>query len=186
MRIGRLVSALVAVALVTAPSLAAEKAGPSEQVKRGRYLVEFGGCHDCHSPKMMTAQGPQPDPALLLSGYRAGTQLPPLAAGVVGPAPTQWATITNGDFTAWVGPWGTSYAANLTPDPVTGLGGWTADQFIKTMRTGKHLGVGRPVLPPMPWPNVAVLSDSDLKAVFAYLKSIKPIKNQVPPPVPPK
>jgi len=54
--------------------------------------------------------------------------------------------MTNGHLTARAGPWGVSYAANLTPNKRTGLGGWTADQFIRTMRTGKHLGVGRPVL----------------------------------------
>ena len=63
--------------------------------------------------------------------------------------------MTNGHVTAWAGPWGVSYAANLTPDKRTGIGAWTADQFIKTMRTGKHLGVGRPVLPPMPVEAVA-------------------------------
>jgi hypothetical protein len=68
----------------------------------------------------------------------------------------------------------------------TGLGGWTVDQFIKTMRTGKHLGVGLPILPPMPWFDIAVLTDSDLKAMFAYLKSMKPVQNPVPPPIPPK
>jgi hypothetical protein len=85
-----------------------------------------------------------------------------------------------------VGPWGTSFAANLTPDKASGLGGWTVDQFIKTMRTGKHLGVGRPILPPMPWFDVAVLRDADLKALFAYLRSVKPISNAVPAPLPPK
>jgi hypothetical protein len=79
-----------------------------------------------------------------------------------------------------------SFAANLTPDKVTGLGNWTADLFIKTMRTGKHLGVGRPVLPPMPCNDIAMLTDGDLKAMFAYLKSLKPLVNAVPQPIPPK
>jgi mono/diheme cytochrome c family protein len=174
-------------ALIAAQSVAAEKAGASrEDLKRGQYLVNYGGCNDCHTPKMMTPQGPQPDPARLLSGHPSDAKLPPVPPGVVGPNPNQWAALTNADLTAWVGPWGTSYAANLTPDVATGIGGWTADQFIKTMRTGKHLGVGRPVLPPMPWFDVAGLTDSDLKAVLAYLKSIKPIVNQVPAPAPPK
>jgi hypothetical protein len=100
--------------------------------------------------------------------------------------PNQWAAVANGDLTAWVGPWGTSFAANLTPDAATGLGGWRPEQFIKTMRTGKHLGVGRPVLPPMPWFDIAVFTDSDLKAMFPYLKSVKPIQNPVSAPIPPK
>jgi hypothetical protein len=53
------------------------------------------------------------------------------------------------------------------------------------MRTGKHLGVGRAILPPMPWPGVAALTDEDLKALFAYLQSLKPISNLVPQPIPP-
>lgn len=179
--------ALAAAGLVTAPAASAETGGAvNEQVKRGEYLVNFGGCSDCHTAKIMTPNGPAPDAPRLLSGHPAGAQLPPVPPGVIGPNPNQWAAITNSDLTAWVGPWGTSFAANLTPDAATGLGGWTADQFIKTMRTGKHLGVGRPILPPMPWFDVAVLTDRDLKAMFAYLKSIKPIQNQVPQPIPPK
>lgn len=94
--------------------------------------------------------------------------------------------MTNDDLTAWVGPWGISFAANLTPDVETGLGGWTAAQFIQSMRTGKHLGVGRPILPPMPVSALAAMTDPDLNAMFAYLKSLKPIKNLVPAPMPPK
>ncbi|HZQ59913.1 MAG TPA: diheme cytochrome c-553, partial [Casimicrobiaceae bacterium] len=89
------------------------------------------------------------------------------------------------DLTAWAGPWGVSYAANLTPDK-TGIAGWTVDQFIQAMRTGKHLGVGRPILPPMPWQQIGKLTDRDLRAIYAYLKSLKPIDNQVPAPTPPK
>ena len=156
----------------------------SEQIKRGSYLVGYGGCNDCHTPKTMTPNGPVPDPTRLLSGYPADAKLPAAPAGVLGPG--QWGAVTNNDLTAWGGPWGTTFAANLTPDKATGLGAWTADQFIKTMRTGKHLGVGRPVLPPMPWFSLAVLTDQDLKAVFAYLGSVKPIQNQVPQPIAPK
>ena len=80
----------------------------------------------------MKPTGPAPDPARLLSGYPEKAQLPPLpAAGMLGADPNQWGAITNADLTAWVGAWGTSYAANLTPDVGTGLGGWTADQFIR-------------------------------------------------------
>jgi hypothetical protein len=181
------IAGLVAVVLAAAPiALAQTKSAGNTQLKRGEYLVNFGGCHDCPSPKVMTPNGPSPDKSRQLSGHPADAQLPPLPAGVLGPAPTQWAAITNSDLTAWVGPWGTSFAANLTPDKATGLGGWTPDQFIKTMRTGKHLGVGRAILPPMPWFDIAVLTDSDLKAMFAYLKSMKPVQNPVPPPIPPK
>ena len=177
-------AAFAACCLGAASAASAQSAG--KDVKRGEYLVNFGGCHDCHSPKVMTPNGPAPDKTRLLSGHPADSPLPPMPAGVVGPAPNQWGALINNDLTAWVGPWGVSYTANLTPDKITGLGGWTAEQFIKTMRTGKHLGVGRPLLPPMPWYNLAGLSDADLKAIFAYLRTLKPIKNQVPAPVPPK
>ena len=178
---------LAAGCLGAAPLASAQKAGPSaKEVKRGEYLVNFGGCNDCHSPKVMTPNGPAPDKTRLLSGHPADAPLPAAPSGLVGEAPSQWGALVNGDLTAWLGPWGVSYTANLTPDKATGLGGWTAEQFIKTVRTGKHLGVGRPLSPPMPWYNLASLSDADLKAIFAYLRSLKPISNPVPPPVPPK
>ncbi len=165
-------------------ALAQGKAPSKEQLRRGEYLATYGGCSDCHTPKIMTANGPAPDPSRLLSGHPANAAVAPVPPGVL--APNQWMAMTNADLTAWVGPWGVSFAANLTPDKATGLGGWTVDQFIKTMRTGKHLGVGRPVLPPMPWFDVAVLNDQDMKALFAYLGSVKPISNPVPLPIPPK
>ena len=87
--------------------------------------------------------------------------------------------------TAFAGPWGTSFTANLTPDDETGLGKWTAETFIATLRTGRHEGKGRPLLPPMPWPMIRTLTDEDLRAVFAYLQSLPPIRNRVPAPVDP-
>lgn len=60
-------------------------------------------------------------------------------------------------------------------------------QFEKAIREGKSKGLDgtRPMLPPMPWPNIAKLSDEDLQAVFTYLKSLPPVKNAVPNPLPP-
>jgi hypothetical protein len=160
----------------------AKKVTP-EMVKRGQYLVNAGGCNDCHSPKVMTPMGPMPDSTRLLSGHPASEKIPELPAGIIGP--DKWGAVTNNSLTAWYGPWGVSYAANITPDNVTGIGAWTEDVFVKTMRTGKHMGAGRPILPPMPWFNLANLTDEDLKSIFAYLKSIKPISNEVPLPIPP-
>jgi hypothetical protein len=168
------------------PALAEIGGSGKEQLARGRYLAEYGGCSDCHTPKLMTDKGPAPDRARLLSGHPASTSLPAIPAGVLGPPPAHWSALTNADLTAWAGPWGVSFTANLTPDKATGLGHWTVDQFIKTMRTGKHLGTGRDLLPPMPWQDVAVLTDRDLKAVFAYLQSVPPIVNAVPQPIPPR
>lgn len=151
-------------------------------VERGLYLVHVGGCDDCHTPKVFTKAGPEPDKSRLLSGHPADAKVPPVPPGVIGP--DQWGAITTNDLTAWAGPWGVSYAANLTPD-ATGLGSWTPETFIQAIRTGKHAGVGRDILPPMPWMGYALMTDDDLRAVFAYLKSLPPISNIVPAPVPP-
>jgi hypothetical protein len=87
--------------------------------------------------------------------------------------------------TAWAGPWGVSFTANLTPDEETGIGLWSEEEFIATLRTGRHLGRGREILPPMPWPVYGQLSDEDLGAIFAYLTSLPPVHNRVPAPRPP-
>jgi hypothetical protein len=89
-------------------------------------------------------------------------------------------------MTTWAGPWGVSFAANITPDKATGIGAWTEAAFINSIRTGKHKGALRDILPPMPWQNMAKMTDEDLKSMFAYLMSIKPIQNKVPDPIPPK
>jgi len=136
-------------------------------VKRGKYLVEIMGCHDCHSPKKMGPQGPYPDPDRLLSGQPADM---PIAKFDTGTA-KNW-VLFNGMLTSAVGPWGISFAANLTSDS-TGIGAWTEQQFFKAIREGKYKGLdnSRPLLPPMPWPGVAKASDNDLKAIL-------PISNQ--------
>jgi mono/diheme cytochrome c family protein len=162
---------------------AATAAAPSP-AERGKYLVTVvGGCEDCHSPKLLGPQGPTIDPTRRLSGHPVADKLPPTPAGAI--APDKFGAVTTNDFTAWVGLWGTSYTANLTPDKATGLGSWTEDMFIKTLRTGKHQGEGRPILPPMPWQNFSQMTDADLKAVWAYLQTLPPIQNPVPDPVPP-
>ena len=165
------------------PGEVAAAAPGQGDVARGEYLAMFGGCHDCHSPKTLTPTGPTLDTSRLLSGHRAEWKLPPFPSQVLGR--DGWGAVANHELTAWAGPWGVSFAANLTPDR-TGIGGWTEQQFIQTMRTGKHLGVGRQILPPMPWQQIGQLTDADLKAIFEYLKSLKPIDNLVPQPLPPQ
>lgn len=152
-------------------------------LERGQYLVTVTGCHDCHSPKVFTERGPEPDAKRLLSGHPAGDVLPAVPAGLFGPQ--GWGGLTNQHLTAWVGPWGTSFAVNLTPDDDTGLGTWNEKMFIQALRTGQHMGTGRPILPPMPWPALKHLSDEDLLAMFAYLQSLPPVSNRVPEPLPP-
>jgi len=153
-----------------------------ELIKKGEYLVLIGGCNDCHTPKTLTPEGPVPDMSLLLSGHPQNAEIPELDLSLIGPG--KW-MMTNDHLTAWVGPWGMSFAANLTPDEQTGTGLWKEENFVNAMRTGKHMGLGRPILPPMPWFNLKLAKDEDLQAIFAYLKSLKPIKNLVPAPIPP-
>ena len=153
----------------------------AERVARGKYIVNTAGCNDCHTPWKMGPKGPEPDMTLALSGHPESMKMP--APPKMGEGPWVWAGA--GTNTAFAGPWGVSYTANLTPDKLTGLGIWTEDTFIKTIRTGRHWGVSRPILPPMPWAVYRNLTDEDLKSVFAYLHSIKPIHNQVPEPLPP-
>jgi hypothetical protein len=153
-----------------------------EMVARGKYLVNFGGCSDCHTPKIYTDMGPVPDTTKLLAGYYEGTMLPKADMNML--IQNGWA-MTEKNFTAWVGPWGISYAANLTPDNATGIGAMSEEMFIKTLREGKWMGVGRPLMPPMPWQGIGSATDEDLKCMYTYLMSIKPIHNAVPQPTPP-
>jgi len=166
---------------VSAPPDAQDQtAAKAATVERGAYLVGAMGCNDCHTPWKLGPRGPEPDMSRALSGHPADLVMPP-PPKLSGP----WAwsgAVTN---TAFAGPWGTSFTANLTPDDETGLGKWTAETFIATLRTGRHEGKGRPLLPPMPWPMIRTLTDEDLRAVFAYLQSLPPIRNRVPVPVDP-
>jgi mono/diheme cytochrome c family protein len=157
-------------------------AGTSDLVERGKLLVITSGCHDCHTPLKIGAKGPEPDFSRQLSGHPADLVMPPPPALPEGP----WVTVASATNTAWSGPWGVSFTRNLTPDRDTGLGTWTKQMFIDTIRNGRHMGVGRPLLPPMPAAMYAHMSDDDLGAIFAYLRSIPAIKNQVPEPIAPK
>lgn len=149
----------------------------AEKVARGEFLVTFSGCGDCHTPKVFTPNGPVPDISRIISGCPSITKVENVNQDLVQPG--KWILFTQ-DITAAVGPWGASFAANLTPDDETGIGTWNEQMFINALRTGKHLGAGRQIMPPMPWELIGKHSDEDLKAIFAYLKSLKPIKNKVP------
>ncbi|MEO5893270.1 MAG: diheme cytochrome c-553 [Ferruginibacter sp.] len=146
-------------------------------IKRGSYLVTLGGCDDCHSPKKFGPNGPEVDMDLRLSGYPANRPFPPYDSNMV----KKGIMMFNGDLTSAAGPWGVSFAANITSDE-TGLGNWNEAHFFKAMREGKFKGLdgSRSLLPPMPWQNFKQMTDDDLKAVFAFLKSTKPVKNIVP------
>lgn len=176
---------LLAPALIwawTRTAASADVAGIAhDRVARGRYLVSTIGCGDCHSPKIFGPEGPIEDETRLLSGHPEGTALaPPPALG------SSWVAAASSDLTAWVGPWGISYTFNLTPDENTGIGSWSEDTFVKTLRTGRHMGVSRPILPPMPWQFYRNLTDEDLRSIYAYLRSLPPVHNRVPLPVAPE
>jgi mono/diheme cytochrome c family protein len=180
-------AAVVALLLLQQNTVVAQKkAGDAKKkamIGHGKYLVIFGGCDDCHSPKVFGPMGPMPDTTRLLSGHPADSKLAEVPQGLI--APDKWGALTTNDLTAWVGPWGTSFSRNLTPDVETGIGSWNEAMFIKTLRTGKHMGEGRNLLPPMPWQGIGQLNDKDLKDIFAYLSSLKPIENAVPDPIAP-
>jgi hypothetical protein len=155
-----------------------------ELLKRGDYLINSGGCDDCHSPKTFGPEGPVPDMTKRFSGSPADAKLPPIDPKATQPG--GW-YLFSPDLTVAVGPWGASFSANLTPDSATGIGAWTEDMFINAVRKGKHMGQdgGRQILPPMPWPSVGKHTDEDLKAMFAYFKSQTAISNRVHAPIPP-
>lgn len=145
-------------------------------VTRGAYIVATSGCNDCHTPKTMTDHGPVPDMNRMLSGHPASEAIAPYDPATVGP----WVLLSPG-LTAAVGPWGVTYAANLTPSE-SGLKGWNEERFMKAIREGKHMGLDntRPIMPPMPWQEISKMTDDDLKAMFAYLQTIPAVDNVVP------
>jgi len=162
---------------VSQPPPAATAAAPVQSpVERGKYLVTVMDCNGCHTP----FKNGEPDLARMLSGHPEDVKV------TAGPTlPAGWAVSINETNTAWSGPWGISFTANLTPDVNTGMGIWTEDIFLNAIRKGKHMSVSRDILPPMPWQMQANLTDEDLKAIFAYLRTVPAISNRVPEPIPP-
>lgn len=157
--------------------------GKNAAIERGAYLVGIMGCNDCHTPLKMGPQGPEPDMTRMLSGHPEALVMPPPPFLGEGP----WITVGSGTNTAYAGPWGVSYAANLTPD-ATGMKGWTEEMFVGSIKTGWHMGYEntRRVQPPMPWPAYRNATDEDLKAIYAYLQTVPPIRNVVPAYQPPR
>jgi hypothetical protein len=182
-----LLAAVIAMSLMNCSTKTDKKSEPVAETKKesfggyasaelyGEHLVTVCGCNDCHTPKKMTERGPEPDSSLWLSGHPASMPAP-----AVDRADMAKRGLAVTDFlTAWVGPWGTTYAPNITGDD-TGIGAWSEQQFITCIREGKLKGLSRPLLPPMPWQFYKAMTDDELKAIFAYLKSTKPIKNIAP------
>lgn len=180
-----LAGALFTLAALPTSASATESANPSapsaDTLARGKYLVTVAGCNDCHTPLKMGPNGPEPDMSRMLSGHPEGMALPPAPTLPAGP----WLVTVAATNTAWSGPWGVSYTANLTPDRETGLGKWSLRNFSETIRTGRHMGRGRAILPPMPIPMYKNFTDADLEAIYGYLQSIPAVNNRVPEPLPP-
>ncbi len=175
---------LTALLLATSMATAAENyhsAASIDKVAHGKYLVTIAGCHDCHTPLKMGANGPEPDMSRMLSGHPESMTMTPAPKLPEGP----WMTTIAATNTAWSGPWGVSFTANLTPDAQTGLGKWTLRTFKDTIRTGRHMGRGRALLPPMPIAWYQHFTDTDLDAIFSYLQSIPAVNNRIPEPLSP-
>lgn len=166
----------------TEPVLIEDFGGFESQVAWGEHLVTICDCNICHTPKIMTDRGPILDPSLILAGHPEDMPRIEIDRENI----EKKGLTVAGDFTEWVGPWGVSFAANITPDE-TGIGNWTEEQFFLALREGKYKGLpgGRTLLPPMPWESFAHMTDGEVKAIFAYLKTVKPVRNLVPSPIPP-
>ena len=155
-------------------------------IKHGEYLTTIMDCNTCHSPKIMTEKGPMPDPNRMLSGHPGDSPLD-LSGFDLSKTPLGPWIFAHGDFTAYAGPWGISYGANITPD-ITGIGNFTLENFHMAFQKGKFHGSadGRDLLPPMPWQNFSRLPADDVKAIFTYLtKKVQPVSNVPPSPSPP-
>lgn len=158
LHVGGLAAALL-LALAVYPHPAHARAADREQadaIAQGQYLVNLLGCGRCHT-----------------EGYLTGTEPtgPELAGSTIGIA---WSAF-EGDAERP----GIVFPRNLTPDPDTGLGRWREADIVRAMRTGISKD-GHQNLPPMPSANYASLRLDDLRAIAAYLKSVPPVKRDIP------
>lgn len=154
----------------------------NDMVERGKYLVDaVAACGYCHTPRA----GAEYNMKMYLAGHPAPEPAPRYNFNMM---QQRIFLLTSPQFSAFSGPFGTSFASNLTPDKETGLGEWTEKMFIDAIRTGLHQGVtgNRKIFPPMPTKHYAQMTDADLKSIWAYLKTIKPIKNEVSSPLNPR
>lgn len=76
-------------------------------------------------------------------------------------------------------PFGTVFAGNLTPDPATGLGGWSADEFWRALHNGRSKS-GRLLYPAFPYASYTKISRGDADAIHAYLQSLPPVQQATP------
>jgi mono/diheme cytochrome c family protein len=142
---------------VIVKTIPAEKPRPpcpdkSDAVRYGAYLANAAACAECHT---------QFEKGKFVEGMD-------YAGGRAFPTPS-----------------GTIFSANITPDPDTGIGGYTAESFIARIRAhGTNAEESAPVPPGafqsfMPWTMYAGMTDDDLRAIFAYLRTVPAKKNRV-------
>ncbi|MEX2631733.1 MAG: c-type cytochrome [Tistlia sp.] len=143
---------LAGAGLAVTGSAVSTAAADPAQLARGAYLARIMDCGGCHTPGAMT---PEPDLDHPLSGGTVGFR---------------------------VGPLGVFFPPNLTSDPATGLGAWSAAEIEAALRQGLRPD-GRELAPIMPWRAYAALEAEDMAALVAYLQSLPPVSNQVPEPV---
>ena len=123
---------------VPALEVVAENVEPSVEdvIAHGEYLVGIMGCHDCHSPKKMGEKGPEMIPELMLSGFPSESPIVEFDSELI----KQGFPMFYPDLTAAAGPWGMSFAGNLTPHE-TGIGNWSEEQFKRALTQGKSKGL---------------------------------------------
>ena len=146
-----------ATTVLDAPSAQPGRYAPEHRdaVARGEYLVELLGCGSCHTDGALVGE---PDMELALAGSRVGIAMSnPL-----------------GDQRP-----GIIYPPNITPDIETGIGNWSDQQMANAVRAGigRH---GDRRIAVMPWPGYAKITDYDVDAIVAYLRSIDPVSHRVP------
>lgn len=178
MNAGREVKAAPALTPVSLPSVEQPKTpGDAELAarrRRGAYLWAVGGCNDCHTPRDDKGQ---PIPSMMMAGHPEKAPLPKWDPSML--KDNVLATM-DPTVTAFAGPWGVSVASNLTPDKETGIGDMTAEQLMKSWRSGNHWKEPRPVLPPMPAAAFGAMTDEDIRSIHAFLMSMPPVRNAVP------
>jgi len=128
-----------------------KRPNPKDTVRYGEYLVQSAACQECHS---------QDDKGVLIAGleFAGGKEF-----------------VANGHKI---------HTANITPDKATGIGNWSKQAFIARFKAFTDPGAAQPVGKDdfqtiMPWYNYAKMSESDLTSIYAYLRTVKPVKNAV-------
>ncbi len=173
--------ALTAISLLALVSLSqsyvvAQDKVPSEweqksYLERGNYLVNhLAECVGCHTP--LQPGSDTADRSLLLSGvpekFAGKTVGPPQIAGYPGANGARF------------------YPKNLTPDDDTGLGKWSEADFVRAFKQGVRPDGSRYEPSAMPWELFRNMREEDSRAIYRYLRTLKPIHNKVPANIPPE